>query len=167
LHRATNEEPDPDSPALNYLFAAYRELRIVHQIGYANYNLQDDGRIFSKVPLRQSVVLSSFGFICFIVIGVLHIGVLAWPDKASIISLTIIWIALAALAARAISDGLQPEREAERYQQYRSAVQFVLERFDRAQSQAEKLQVMREMERLSFDEMRNFLVSGNRSRFVM
>ena len=74
---------------------------------------------------------------------------------------------LAALAARAIQDGLQPEREAERYQQYRSAVRFVLERFDLSESQKEKLRIMQEMERLVFDEMRNFLISGNRTRFVM
>ena len=55
----------------------------------------------------------------------------------------------------------------ERYQQYRAALRAVQERFDAAPSQAEKLAVMREMERISFDEMRNFLITNDRSRFVM
>jgi Domain of unknown function (DUF4365) len=68
---------------------------------------------------------------------------------------------------RAIEQGLQPEREIERYQQYRSAVRAILERYDEAPSQAAKIEIMREMERLSFDEMRNFLITNERSRFVM
>jgi hypothetical protein len=43
----------------------------------------------------------------------------------------------------------------------------VLERFDQAHTQAEKLAAMSDMERVSFDEMRNFLTTNERSRFVM
>ena len=77
------------------------------------------------------------------------------------------WIAVAALAARAFEQGLQPERELERYQQYGLGCKAILERFDSAASQAEKVKIMMEMERLSFDEMRNFLITNNRARFVM
>lgn len=83
------------------------------------------------------------------------------------INVVIIWIALAALATRAVEQGLQPEREAERYQQYRSGVRAVLEQFDAAASQDEKIRIMRDMERLAFDEMRNFLITNERARFVM
>ncbi|MGE5217503.1 MAG: hypothetical protein ACM3SP_10930 [Chloroflexota bacterium] len=70
-------------------------------------------------------------------------------------------------ATRAVEEGLQPEREIERYQQYRSAVRAILDRFDEALSQKSKLVVMRDMERLAFDEMRNFLITNERARFVM
>lgn len=164
-----------EDPGLAPLFQAYRELRIMHQIGYANHQLKDDRRIFSPAPRRQAAVFSSVSFICVILVCAIHVAVLAgvlsqsamWVAHAEIASLIIVWIAIAALAVRAIEDGLQPEREAERYQQYRSSVAFVLERFDRAASQREKLHIMQEMERLVFDEMRNFLIAGNRSRFVM
>jgi hypothetical protein len=79
----------------------------------------------------------------------------------------IIWLALAALATRAIEQGLQPEREIERYQQYRSAIRAILERYDQAPFQTAKIEIMRDMERLAFDEMRNFLITNERSRFVM
>jgi hypothetical protein len=41
------------------------------------------------------------------------------------------------------------------------------ERFDSASSQAGKIAVMQEMERLAFDEMRTFLVDGKRTKFLM
>jgi hypothetical protein len=174
LHETERSETS-EHRDLDPIFAAYRELRIMHQIGYANHQLKDDRRVFSAAPRRQAAVFSAFGFTCIILVCVIHLGVLAgafikpsvWEANSAIASMIIIWIAIAALAVRAIEDGLQPEREVERYQQYRSSVRFVLERFDRATSQSEKLQIMQEMERLVFDEMRNFLIAGNRSRFVM
>ena len=35
-----------ESKDIDPIFDAYRELRILHQLGYANYKLQDDHRIF-------------------------------------------------------------------------------------------------------------------------
>jgi hypothetical protein len=70
-----------------------------------------------------------------------------------LLNAAIIWIVIVALAARVFEQGLQPEGEIERYQQYGSACKAILERFDPAPSQAEKVRIMMEMERLSFDEM--------------
>jgi hypothetical protein len=176
LHVAKKERDETsEHHELEPVFEAYRELRIMHQIGYANHQLKDDRRIFSAAPRRQAAVFSAFGFTCVILVCVIHLGVLAgvffrpsvWEANSALASMVIIWIAIAALAVRAIQEGLQPEREVERYEQYRSSVRFVLERFDRASSQSEKLQIMQEMERLVFDEMRNFLIAGNRSRFLI
>lgn len=91
-------------------------------------------------------------------------SLLGASDSISVIT---IWIALAALAVRALEQGLRPEREVERYQQYRSAVRAILDRFDDSESQAEKIQIMEEMERLCFDELRNFLITNERARFVL
>jgi hypothetical protein len=176
LHETTGESTKiSDDADLDPLFKAYRELRIVHQVNYANNQLKDDRRIFSTSPRRQAAVLSGFAFSCIILVCAIHVAALAgifsnspvWAAHSEIASTIVIWVAIAALAARAIQDGLQPEREVERYQQYRSAVRFVLERFDLAESQKGKLRIMQEMERLVFDEMRNFLIAGNRTRFVM
>jgi hypothetical protein len=71
----------PERKDLDPLFQAYRELRIMEQIGYANYQLKDDYRIFSKAPRRQAIVLSHVTLICIIVLCALHVGVLA--DAAS------------------------------------------------------------------------------------
>jgi hypothetical protein len=163
---------------LEPLFDAYRELRILHQLGYANCKLQDDHRIFSSMPRTQLANLSQVGFTLIIVLLILHFCVFLsalppLPDSIRVVFhhpffiVVIIWVALAALATRAIEQGLQPEREIERYRQYRFAVRAILEGYDEAPSQAAKAQIMREMERLVFDEMRNFLIANERSRFVM
>lgn len=161
---------------LDPVFDAYRELRIVHQLDYTGYKLQDDHRVISAMPRRQLAVISHLIFALILLLVVMHVGVLlgvlfpgsifaAFHSREAIVF--VIWLALAALATRAIEQGLQPEREIERYQQYRSGVRAILERYDEATSQNAKIQIMREMERLAFDEMRNFLITNERSRFVL
>jgi hypothetical protein len=175
LHEDRKRAPAiPETPELDPLFKAYRELRIEHQIGYVNYNLTPDGRIFSSIPRSQAEVLANFGFLCIVGLCAVHILVLLVVLVPSdlgkygwLFPIAAIWIALAALAGRAIEQGLQPEREVERYQQYGSGLRAVRDRFDRAQTPAEKLQIMIEMEQLAFDEIRNFLITNDRSRFVM
>jgi len=166
----------PESKELEPLFEAYRELRILHQIDFINYKLQDDYRLFSAMPRRQAQVIVQAILISIVALCVINIGVLwqaFYPGSiwtaggADSISVASMWIALAALAARAIEQGLQPEREAERYQQYRSALRAVLDRFDHTQSQAEKIPIMEEMERIAFDELRNFLITNERARFIL
>ncbi len=169
-----------DRAELVPLFNAYRELRIRHQISYANYKLRDDHKIFSNAARKQAAVLETAGLVCIALLLFIHIaiaigimGMLQGLVPASItkllpfLDIMIISIAVGALAGRALEQGLQPEREIERYQQYRSACNAVLERFDSALAQSEKLKIMMEMERLSFDEMRNFMLTNKRSKFVM
>jgi hypothetical protein len=164
-----------DSQDLAPLFRAYRELRIMHQIGYANHKLEDDLKLFSNAPRRQGALLVIAGFICIVLLVAIHILVLIgavtqasfWTEFRSEMSVLVIVIAIAALGVRAIEQGLQPERETERYQQYLAAVRAIRDRYDRAGSQADKIRVMQDMERVSFDEMQNFLITANRAQFIM
>jgi hypothetical protein len=176
LHNMGAAAEIQESKDINPILDAYRELRLVHQLDYVNFKLQDDYRIFSAMPRRQLAVISSIVFALIVLLVVMHVGILAgalFPSSvlASFHSpeaiIVIIWLALAALAIRAMEQGLQPEREIERYQQYRSGVRAILERYDNAVSQNAKIEIMREMEGLAFEEMRNFLVTNERSRFVM
>jgi hypothetical protein len=173
--RGTAAEMQEDK-GLNPIFDAYRELRIVHQLDFTNYKLQDDHRVVSAMPRRQMAVFSQLLFAWILLLVVMHVGVLVgalfpgsiftvFHSREAIV--VIIWLALAALATRAIEQGLQPEREIERYQQYRSGVRAILERYGEATSQNAKIQIMHEMERLAFDEMRNFLITNERSSFVL
>jgi len=180
-------EPD-ETPALREhrdalapLFAAYRELRIQHQLDYTNYKLGGDHALFSTMPVRQTEVLENLSkagiawllLIHAAVLAVVLIEVTAAPfgHAESIISVVfcvaIIVIAVVALAARAFQQGLQPEREIERYQQYRSAVQGILEQFDESDLPSQKVMAMRRMERVAFDEMRTFLITNDRSSFAI
>jgi hypothetical protein len=171
--------PKGDDPALGPLFKAYRQLRIEHQKSYADFKIRDDGRIFSNSARRQSSVLEGVGFSSIVLLLAIHIVVgaailIGWLAGAPLahvliplLNAAIMWIAIVALAARTFEQGLQSESEIERYQQYGSACKAILERFDAAPSQADKVRVMAEMERLSFDEMRDFLIMNQRARFVM
>jgi hypothetical protein len=176
LHDRVELAGIPESKDLNPIFDAYRELRILHQLDYANYKLQDDHRVISAMPRRQLAVISQIVVALIILLVVMDVGVLVGTFLPSSILagfhsreaiVVIIWLAFAALAIRALEQGLQPEREIERYQQYRSSVRAILERYDKAPSQSVKIEIMREMERLSFDEMRNFLITNERSSFVL
>lgn len=62
---------------LNPLFDAYRELRIVHQLDYTNYKLQNDYRIISAMPRRQLAVISGVVFALIVLLVVMHVGILA------------------------------------------------------------------------------------------
>jgi len=68
---------------------------------------------------------------------------------------------------RALEEGLQPEREIERYRHYAAAVKAVRDRFNEAVTPRQKLEIMKEMERASFDEMRIFLRASNDARFII
>jgi hypothetical protein len=165
-----------ESEELDPLFEAYRELRILHQLGYAEYKLQDHlGEIFA-FPRTQLSVLSTAALIWVVLLILFHAGLLVGAfssgETRTVLHsggtiYAIIFVALLALATRAVEQGLQPEREIERYQQYRSAVRTILERFDDAPSRAAKVRIIREMEQLAVEEMRNFLITGERSRYVM
>lgn len=161
---------------LKPLFSAYRELRIRHQLNYVTYKLRSDHRVLSDAARRQVRVLETVGLsgivLLFITHVVIAVGVALNASFAAflvsnLLNVGIIWIATLALAARAFEQGLQPEREIERYQQYRSSVQAILQRFDASRTEAQQLRAMRQMEQLAFDEMRNFLLTHERSHFVM
>ena len=181
--------PAPQNePALNVFFEAYRELRIQHQLDYANYKLTSDPKIFSDMPRRQSELLenvSKFGIqfvivahVCVLLIivasflGRLLLGFQTGLEAAmavtGIFAFTIIALAVVSLCAHAFAQGLQPEREVERYQQYGSSLNSILLDFDATDDPVEKIKIMWQMERTAFVEMRNFLITHHeRSSFAM
>jgi hypothetical protein len=170
--------PAPDeTPDLDELFAAYRELRIRHQLDYANYKLRSEGSPLAWSLRLQEVIFSYTSLLCILVIFGIHLSIavsLSWLGHAEQLRLLgfdihvwVIWIAILVLGLRALQEGLQPEREIERYRHYRAGVRAVRDRFEKAQSAAEKLDIMQEMERLAFDEFRNFLRSSNEARFII
>jgi hypothetical protein len=77
-----------------------------------------------------------------------------------------VWFAIGALGMRTLEEGLQPKRELERYQRYSSSIEDIRDRFE-TDSRQVKFELMIEMERLAFEEMRDFLRSAHESRFIM
>jgi hypothetical protein len=161
---------DESARQLEQLLEAYRELRIQHQLHYANHQLRSGQDIFSWSPRLQSGMFFYITVTCILVIFSIHLWIafslLFGMSDPIDIHVAVVLAAIVALAARALQEGLQPEREIERYRHYRASIRAIRDRFDQA-TLTEKFEVMKEMERLSFDEMQNFLCSNNEARFVI
>ena len=167
-------------PLLAELFAAYRLLRIRHQILYANFKLGGDSLNF---PRKQVSLLSGVSLICILLVFFAHFAVsissvsrllpsdaiangLAFLRGTSV-HILIIWTVIVALAARTFEEGLQPTREVERYTAYRARLGRLLYHFDEATSVSERVRIMTEVERLVYQEMREFLKTNYEARFVL
>jgi hypothetical protein len=164
-----------ESKDLNPIFNAYRELRI-DQLDYANYKLQDDYRIISAMPRRQLAVISGASFALIVLLVVVHVGILAgalFPnsmfaaahstDPLSLLSGLRLrhWPYAQLSRASSLSERLNViSNIALESEQFLSAM---ITRCLRVQ----KFKSCDEMEPLAFEEMRNFLVTNQRSHFVM
>jgi hypothetical protein len=66
-----------------------------------------------------------------------------------------------------MESGLQPQREVERYEQYRSKINVSAVRFDRSQDFATKLEISRGFESQSLEEMQMFVRTHTNSHFLL
>jgi hypothetical protein len=177
LHESTPVDSDTLQANLREVFAAYKALRIMHQLQYADHKLRPEGSLWSVSPRRLERFLSQAAFGCVLVLFALHVvlavglSVPTWPVAAVIhnplVHVAAIWCAIIALAIRTVEEGLGIRDETERYRDYRSSVEAIRERFEQATDPAEKLRIMEDMERLSYEEMCSFLRNTHATRFVM
>lgn len=158
------------------LFRAYRRLRFEEQLGYAEHKLRtvSFAPALRSAPLRnQRQMLRAVWTLAFGALIALHVVLVVgyfvgWHDvHRPVLHVGVVWLALIALGARALEEGFGLSREIERYEDYRAVVFDALERFDRARTAGDKLRVMMDMERISFDEMRSFLRAASEASFVL
>jgi hypothetical protein len=158
------------------LFQAYRQLRLEAQIDHCDFKLRrfGGGFIFLELPMRaQQRLLAGvwlFAFSALVFVHVAIVGsnlVLQKPLDSPAVPAMVVMLALVALAAKTMQEGLALPREIERYEDYRAALRLLRDRFDRATSDADRVHVMVETERLSFEEMRSFLRAHHESSFVL
>ncbi|MDP3737801.1 MAG: hypothetical protein Q8R02_10445 [Hyphomonadaceae bacterium] len=149
--------------------AAWRELRLGWQETYVKTKLlHKDKR--GLTARGKEHLFAVIGWACVGLIIFLHLlhflGVLAeWP--IGLMEMAVIWTALVALAGRALEDGYAPHREVERYEQYEGNIRVAIERFEEAQGFAAKLEVARAFERTSLEEMRVFIRTQAKTRFLL
>ncbi len=163
------EEGADIPPAAQDAFAAWRVLRVDWQSNYCTAKLEH--RHKNRLTIKQlEEIFIGVGWFCVAAIILIHvahfIGALT-QFSSSWLEAAVIWIALIALAGRALEDGFQPQREIERYEQYRANVRVATERFETAKTFAAKLDAMRAFERTSLEEMRVFLRTHARARFLL
>ena len=155
-------------------FDAYRALRLRHQQQYADWKIRYGQFVLAGFSLRTLEAILATGSIVatlgLLIAEALVIVPLAVFAPQSGFAPWAQWIAICfavvALGMRTLEEGLQPKRELERYQRHSDLVRDILARFD-AGSRQIKFETMIEMERLAFEEMRDFLRTAQESRFIM
>jgi len=160
----------PISSVSAALFTAWKELRLDWQLRYCEAKLtaRSPGRWLGLH--RQELVFSLVAWICIAFIVLLHIGHLGEKllhIPGHVLEAAVITVALIALAARVLEDGAKPQREVERYEQYRAKIKVARQRFDAANDMQTKLEVMRAFEQVSQEEMRVFLRTHFNARYLL
>jgi hypothetical protein len=158
------------------LFRAYTVLRFEEQEAYAQHALRASNSPDStnaRLPLRQmrhilrAVTLVSIAALVvihvLIVLSRLHV-LLPASDWLDVIA---IWMALVAIAAKTLIDGFSLDREIDRYKEYLAVVTNLRRLFEESTDNSRKLELMAEMEKAAFEEMRRFLRTQNEAKFVM
>jgi hypothetical protein len=162
----------PNGALLGALLEALEQLRLQHQINFAELKLRRDHRLLNPSPVKLAQLISGLSLACVLAvlcIDLVILGGVAWlPDWAkTALGSGALCLAIIGLSARTLEDGFQPQREVERYRNYASSVGVVRARFRSASNPAEKLATLRELEELAYAEMISFLKSNHEARFVM
>ena len=163
-------------------YALYRRLRFEHQISFSRYKLDKT----KPTPLRslrtQETLFSMLALAGVGILFVMHLtlGALIAAGARAELSpwweVIVVWIALGALVLKAMEEGLQPQREVERYEDYLANCQLALERFERTttgpdarkpEAGAETFRAMLDFERVVYEEMKHFLRTNYRAHFLL
>jgi hypothetical protein len=88
-----------------------------------------------------------------------HLGLLGMLGLAGTLTAAVV-------ALRVLNEGLLLRTEAERYRWYLASVRAIARRFENAYA-IERIRLLRELERLAYQEMRRFLITFKEARFVM
>lgn len=163
-----------DSETFRDFEQIYRHYRLDGQIDFCDRKLNTrEGLRIPRTVAEQAVSFGAIALFCILGATVLHIISAGLPATGlphaakPWLDVAVLWLAVAVLAVRALEEGLRPQREVERYRQYRSALRAVKTRLDTAATPAEKIAAMKQLEEVSFAEMVNFLQDNDHARFIM
>lgn len=147
-------------------YELYRLLRLDLQEGYAKYKIRPGGEIRFQERWLGTAALGAIvlSFVMHFALG----GALGFGWKLGTLGdVIVVWIALLGLVVKAVEEGLQPKREAERYEDYRANCQLAMQRFDAASTAREKFNAMLDFERVAYEEMKHFLRTNYHAHFIV
>jgi hypothetical protein len=166
--------PPADNAAFRAFEREYRHYRLAAQIDYCDKKLNRRQQAsMPKTPAEQAITFGAIALFCILGATMLHVVTAGAPDSIiphevkRWLNVGVLWLAVAVLGVRALEEGLRPQREVERYRQYRSALRSIGARLDASDNPAEKIAAMKQLELISFEEMVNFLKDNDQARFVM
>jgi hypothetical protein len=163
-------EGSEDSATAEKVLAAWRVLRLDWQLSYTNEMLAHRSRAHRMSILQTEHAFARFAWFCVGLIILLHV-IQVFGEQLRLphawLELAVVWTALAALGARALEDGLQPQREVERYEQYRAGIKVAKDRLGGSDGLSGDLEIIRTFERTGLEEMWIFMRTHYRSRFML
>jgi len=166
------------SVALEHVFHAYKRLRFDPQRDYALYKLRKSRDVpfwqFLKWPARlQLAALSNAATVCFAA-ALTCSGVLVYGYTFGIPANIELYVRTGAIAVavigatlRTLQEGLAPDKEIERYKDYRGRTAQLADRFEHTTDPNDRLHLMGELEIAAVDEMRGFLRTHQNSKFLL
>lgn len=169
LQNLAARQPGDETAALDELFEILKYQRFGIQRRYAGYKLTPG---FASPKSRSDALrlaadlMTGFALVIGAVAGVFFVFA---PKVPALEWLLVSGAVLAALilGIRVLDEGLQLRSETERYIWYLAAVEALERRYDEATAVQGKVEILRDMERLSYQELRWFTTSFDEARFVM
>ncbi len=161
-----------EGQALEKVRSAYTSIRLQGQVQYTNHVLSDSGRFWSH-PARQIRLLTAASYTLVALAFLVNFGAtllaIARPPTPVDMALVSVAMALALLAvgARALQEGLHPQQELNRMENYAIAVAHAQQEIQSAKGPREALLAAQLLERASTEEMLDFLITNDRARFVL
>jgi hypothetical protein len=106
-----------------------------------------------------------------VLILILHLAhatfFVATAHHAPFLDFGVVVLAIAALAAKSVEEGINPEAEIERYEAYLESCAEALREFDAADSLSGKILAAQAMEGAAASELRSFLRKSSRAKFFI
>jgi hypothetical protein len=160
----------PDSAGLDTVFGLLKQQRFDIQSSYTQRKLPDSihsPRVRLTILRCMVELLTFLALALAVVLGFLLVGGAMPTDLAVRIIVAISGgMTAAVMTLRMLEEGLQLRSEAERYEWYLAAVTLLDQRYHGATT-AHKVELLRDMERLSYQELRRFTDGFANARFVM
>jgi hypothetical protein len=162
---------EPSESSLEEFIDVFIQQRFGIQLRYTRLRLSGglgSVRFQSKAISFFTTSLTVLALMDSIALAIMHFLGLTFESLAVQASTTILGVfGGAVIALRALEDGINPTAETDRLEWYLAAVSGLQDRFDRAEALDDKVDIMREMERLSYQEMRRFFITADRSQFIL
>jgi hypothetical protein len=164
------QTPRTNAPRLIELVAALGRARIEIQCRYAEKKLlasYSSPRIRHLVVQTVSDSLSILAILLAPAIGIaLIIGYTVSSPLVTVLATSSALAGAGVIILRALGEGLQLRADSERYAWYRLATADLLERFRGGDTKA-RIVALREIEHLSYQEMRRFIEAHKKARFLL
>lgn len=178
VHLFHEEARHVDTTLPEELLQAYLRLRFQHQEEFASYK-ESETVAPSKSHLLSwpPSILESYSerlagallVVAALIAALIMLGYLVgWESlHHPVWAIAGVWAAVASASVHCLQEGLGISADRERYREYEARTRYLCDRFRAAHTDLERLGIMREMELTAVEELRGFLRTHQKARFIL